>query len=933
MLTIQEMFAVKKQKKLTALIWICSLIFPTLELLSSPKIVLGQSITPANDGTGTLVNQNGNRFDINGGKLSGDGANLFHSFQQFGLKEGQIVNFLTNPSIQNILGRVVGGNPSVINGLISVTGGNSNLFLINPSGIIFGANARLNVPGDFTATTAAGISFNSRWFNAGGPNDYSSLIGTPNVFSFPLTGSGSIINNGILAVEPGRNLILLGSIAINNGQLQAPGGNITVALLPERNIFRISQPGHLLNLEVPVREKSGLSSNFNFPKPTNLPQLLTGGSDRNASNVIVNTNGQVVLITPTYMTNYNSIEPSSLESQASPMPKGNDRSTETNFNATVPIIVNDNINASSPLPLNRADTAFNNNINTSPPLPLNVTVPAFNNNINALAPLALNVTAPAFNNNINTLAPLALNGTAPAFSNNINTLAPLPLNGTAPAFNNNIQPLAHSPLNAIFRAFNDNINNSDVFPSSVLFSNGRPSIIPNGTPDRQISMAHNGNFSMGRPEFRSPRESGETMRLNPSNNGAAPLNTIVAEMPIILNREQQLYDKFGDNLINTKVTPQTIRDTLGKITAQTGNHSAIIYVTAFPNQLELVLFTPTGSPIHKTIPEANREKVLAVATEFRSEITNPRKVNTKSYLKSAQQLYQWLISPLEETLQANGINTLLFSMDGGLRSLPLAALHDGKQFLIEKYSFSLIPNLSLTDTRYQSLKNASVLAMGASQFKDLSPLPAVPVELSTIVGSLWPGKSFLNQEFTLENLKLQRQQQPYQIIHLATHGEFNPGAASNSYIQLWDTKLHLDQLRQLGWNNPPVELLVLSSCRTALGDEENELGFAGLAFQAGVKSAIASLWYVSDQGTLALMSEFYQQLKAAPIKAEALRQAQIAMIEGQVRIDSGILSRISTSDLASRGNVTLPSELMGPENPNLAHPYYWSAFMMIGSPW
>ncbi len=114
----------------------------------------GQSITPATDGTGTTVTPQGNRIDISGGKLSRDGANLFHSFQQFGLSETQTANFLSNPAIQNILARIVGGNASVINGLIQVTGGNSNLFLMNPAGIVFGANAQLNVPASFTATTA-----------------------------------------------------------------------------------------------------------------------------------------------------------------------------------------------------------------------------------------------------------------------------------------------------------------------------------------------------------------------------------------------------------------------------------------------------------------------------------------------------------------------------------------------------------------------------------------------------------------------------------------------------------------------------------------------------------------------------------------------------------------------------------------------------------
>jgi CHAT domain-containing protein len=123
-----------------------------------------------------------------------------------------------------------------------------------------------------------------------------------------------------------------------------------------------------------------------------------------------------------------------------------------------------------------------------------------------------------------------------------------------------------------------------------------------------------------------------------------------------------------------------------------------------------------------------------------------------------------------------------------------------------------------------------------------------------------------------------------------------------------------------------VELLVLSACRTALGDEQAELGFAGLAVQAGVKSALASLWYVSDEATLGLMSQFYEQLKSAPSKAEALRQAQLAMLNGQVRIESGNLRD-------ARGVVRLPAALAGLQDKQLTHPYYWAAFTMIGNPW
>jgi filamentous hemagglutinin family protein len=392
-----------------------------------------------------------------------------------------------------------------------------------------------------------------------------------------------------------------------------------------------------------------------------------------------------------------------------------------------------------------------------------------------------------------------------------------------------------------------------------------------------------------------------------------------------------LYSEELGNYLNQKVIRELqsfsdIQRRLSEVVSQTGTKPAILYTFARPEQLDLVLVPPQGIPIHKSVPAAKREILLKTARKLRSQITNPALVNTTSYKASAKLLYQWIIAPLEQELQTQGIDTIVFSMDGGLRSLPVAALHDGKQFLVEKYSLGLIPSVNLTDTRYQSLKGSQVLAMGASEFTQLNPLPAVPVELATITQKSWQGKSFLNQAFTLDQLKSQRKQVPFEMIHLATHAQFQPGVPKNSYIQLWDSKLQLDQVRQLGWNKPPVELLVLSACRTALGDEDAELGFAGLAVQAGVKSALASLWYVSDEATLGAMTEFYQQLQAVPIKAQALRQAQLAMIRSQVRLQGGQLH-------TSGAKVPLPPALVMLGNKTFSHPYYWAAFTMIGSPW
>ncbi|MDE5108570.1 MAG: filamentous hemagglutinin N-terminal domain-containing protein, partial [Trichodesmium sp. St17_bin3_1_1] len=177
--------------------------------------VYSQPITPAKDNTGTIINQNGNQFNIEGG--THNGSNLFHSFDEFNVKTNQTANFLTTPDTRNILGRVTGGNASIINGLIQVIGGNSNLFLMNPAGIMFGPNARLNIPASFSVTTATGIGFNNNnfWFKAMETNDYSKLIGNPSGYRFNSEQLGQIVNQGNLSLNPGENLTLLGGTVIN----------------------------------------------------------------------------------------------------------------------------------------------------------------------------------------------------------------------------------------------------------------------------------------------------------------------------------------------------------------------------------------------------------------------------------------------------------------------------------------------------------------------------------------------------------------------------------------------------------------------------------------------------------------------------------------------------------------------------------------------
>ncbi|MBP0021761.1 MAG: CHAT domain-containing protein [Cyanobacteria bacterium SBLK] len=337
------------------------------------------------------------------------------------------------------------------------------------------------------------------------------------------------------------------------------------------------------------------------------------------------------------------------------------------------------------------------------------------------------------------------------------------------------------------------------------------------------------------------------------------------------------------------------------------------------DRLHLLLVTPAGDPIVRPTGQT-RASVIEAARQFRRTITNLRR--PEAYLPHARSLYQMLVAPIETDLQAQGIEHLALLLDRGLRSLPVAALHDGNGFLMEHYSLSLMPSLALTNLQPGDVRSMSVLAMGAERFRDRESLPAVAAELDILTTELWEGDRYLNEDFSLKQLQRAREGIPYGMLHLATHADFKPGRPDRSYIQVGADKLGLDELRQLGLYEPAIELLVLSACRTALGDTDAELGFAGLAVAAGVKSALGSLWYASDAGSLSFMVSFYEQLREAPIKAEAVRQAQLSLLSGDVRLQDGELVRRG-------GTFTLTEELQELGDRDFTHPYYWSAFTLV----
>jgi CHAT domain-containing protein len=406
----------------------------------------------------------------------------------------------------------------------------------------------------------------------------------------------------------------------------------------------------------------------------------------------------------------------------------------------------------------------------------------------------------------------------------------------------------------------------------------------------------------------------------------APATVTRARIPEIEQTWQSQYTDYFGTTPGSPLTVDEINATLKRLNADIGRHLALVYIFPQLQELELILVIPNRQPLRKTFANVPQATLLPVVTAFQTEMLRP--LRFKPDLTAAQQLYRWFLSPFAAELQAAKVDALVFCVGAGLRSLPFVALHDGQQFLIEKYSLSLIPAFTLTQLQHDRLHKTQVLAMGASEFTNLNALPAVPLELDS-VKAMWQSNLFLNQDFTLDNLKQQLSSQDYAIVHLATHAQFKPGDPSNSFIQLWqEDQLNLSQIQQLNWKQLPVELLVLSACQTAVGDPQAELGFAGLSFHAGVKSTLASLWQVSDIGTLGLMREFYWQL-AQPevtIKAEALQRAQLAMLKGQVRIENQFLYNSSNP-------LPLTAELTQSQTLKFSQPYYWAGFTLVGSPW
>ena len=329
--------------------------------------------------------------------------------------------------------------------------------------------------------------------------------------------------------------------------------------------------------------------------------------------------------------------------------------------------------------------------------------------------------------------------------------------------------------------------------------------------------------------------------------------------------------------------------------------AAVVYSIILPDRLALILSSTEQPLSYYSIPlEEGEEKIGRVIDSLYVRL-NPFIV-TRDLLKPNQQLYNWLVRPLSAELRRNDIKTLVFVLDGVLRRVPVAALHDGERYVIEKYNLVLTPGLQLLKPRTLSPSNLRAIAAGVIESRQgFPPLPAVENEVRDI-SQLVPTQVLLNQQFTRDRLGAEIEARPFPIVHLATHGQFSSNA-ENTFLLAWDGQIEVKDLdlllrsRERRVRNP-IELLILSACQTAKGDRRAALGLAGVAVRSGARSTIASLWSIQDQSTAELMTELYSVLKQPGVnKAEALRNAQLSLLNSN----------------------------------RYKHPYYWAAFVLVGN--
>jgi CHAT domain-containing protein len=353
-------------------------------------------------------------------------------------------------------------------------------------------------------------------------------------------------------------------------------------------------------------------------------------------------------------------------------------------------------------------------------------------------------------------------------------------------------------------------------------------------------------------------------------------------------KESELQDYFRDSCVTSFEARKQSIDAVAP-------GAAVLYPIALPDRLELLVSVGQEQQ-HFVIPVT--EAVLrSEAQQFRELL---EKRTTNEYLVPARQLYDQIIRPIEPLLASHHVDTLVEVPDDALRAVPFAALYDGRQFLIQRYATAVAPSMHLIAPKPLATGPQVALVLGISKsVQGYVGLPNVANEVAA-VHKLEGGEELVDGAFTEGRFASELKGVPYNIVHIASHGQFNADP-KQTFLLAYDGKLNMDTLeRDIKYSEhrqSPLELLVLSACETASGDDRSALGLAGVALKAGARSALASLWYVNDQAAGTLVTDFYRGLRSGDSKAQALRAAQRQLLA----------------------------------DPRFSHPAYWAPFLMIGN--
>lgn len=351
----------------------------------------------------------------------------------------------------------------------------------------------------------------------------------------------------------------------------------------------------------------------------------------------------------------------------------------------------------------------------------------------------------------------------------------------------------------------------------------------------------------------------------------------------------ELREYFKDDCIDAS------RAVVKKLDAISSN-IAVFYPLLLPGRVEL-LVSFSGQLKRITLPV----DVATFTNEVRMFRTALMRPTTREYLPHAQTLYDWLIRPLEGDLARLHPETLVFVPDGPLRTIPMAALYDGHQFLIARYRIAITPGLYLSDPRPLKQQGAHLLSMGVTQPVQGYPgLPYVADELRDI-GKFYSGPVLIDEGFKIANMEKELKKEPVSMVHIASHGQFG-GTLGETFLLTYNERLSMNRLAEyvglFKFRDDPLDLLVLSACETAAGDDRAALGLAGVAVRAGARSALATLWHVSDPVSYELVVEFYRQLHTGSVsRAAALQAAQLKLVN----------------------------------DPRYEHPCFWAPFLLINN--